>query len=85
MGYWYEEGELIAGIIHDSPSIISVNDEEMFNVLSDFHIYCYGRLQQNEQLKREAAEIAFELQHILNMPLSPTNCSLIIKHEESNI
>ena len=54
----HEEGGLIAWTIHDSASIILLNDEKMFNVLN-----------------REAAENASELQHILNMPLSPTNSS----------
>ena len=69
----HEEGGLIAWTIHDSASIILLNDEKMFNVLN-----------------REAAENASELQHILNMPLSPTNSSslsdspLSIQQDESN-
>ena len=65
-----EEGGLIAWTTPDSTSIILlVNDEQMFNMLSDFHIYCHGRQQQNEQLNREAAKTSLELQHILNIPL----------------
>ena len=86
-----EEGGLISWTTNDSASIIVlVNDEQMFNMLSDFHIYCHGRQQQNEQLNREAAENSLELQHILNIPLPSSNCSslsnspLSIQYDASN-
>ena len=66
-----EEGGLIAWTGGSNVNLIS----DVFSILSDLHIYCHGRLQQNEQLNRDAHENALELQQVLQEMLVHTPSS----------
>ena len=69
-----EDGGLLSWI--DDDGIILINNEHIFKILSEFHLYCHGREQQNVQLNSEAAQNALDLQEIMDILDNPPALTL---------
>ena len=63
LGNDLKEGGIIA--CTDEATVVPIIQDQVFNMLSDFHFYCHEKQQQNEQLNREAADNALGLQQVL--------------------
>ena len=69
MGNSTEDGGILCWTDNDDDhdSIALINNEHIFNILSEFHLYCHGRELQIVQLNKEAEQNAVDLQEIMDI------------------